>query len=65
MHGKLNEEPARIPAAGALDRPTDRAAQASAASSVPELLGSITSLAATKGGSKLAQAARRLALVKR
>jgi hypothetical protein len=41
------------------------AAQASAASSVPELPGSITSLAATKGGSKLAEAARRLALVKR
>jgi len=40
------------------------AAQASAISGVPELPGSITGLAATKSGSKLAEAARRLALVK-
>ena len=40
------------------------AAQASATSGVPVLPGSITGLAATKGGSKLAEAARRLALAK-
>jgi hypothetical protein len=39
-------------------------AQASATSGVPELPGGITGLAATKSGSRLAEAARRLALMK-
>ena len=39
-------------------------AQASATSGVPELPGGITGLAGTKSGSRLAEAARRLALMK-
>jgi len=40
------------------------AAQASALSGVPQLPESVTGLAAAKGGSKLAEAARRLILMK-